>query len=386
MTIRKIVSQSPQRGLVLGALMLSLTGCGMVQSVVGDNKVDYRSAKKASTLDVPPDLTQLSKDNRYALPSNDRGVATASGYQATRAGAGAGAVAASSNEVASTGNSAVKVERSGNQRWLVVQQTPEALWPQLKSFWEESGFTLAVENNTAGVMETEWNENRAKIPQDFIRSTLGKVFDGLYSSGERDKYRTRLERNAAGGTEIYISHRGTQEVASGAQNETTMWTHRNSDPNLEAIFLAKLMVKLGGTADEAAARTSVDNAAVQAQHATIVGEGSGRFIKTDEGFDRTWRRVGLALDRAGFTVEDRDRVQGIYYVRFVNDAADTRGWFSKLFSFGSSEKDKEAQRYNISVRSDSVNSTQVSVWTSKNTPEDTPVGEKILTLLHEQLK
>jgi outer membrane protein assembly factor BamC len=383
MTIRKIVSQTPQRGLVVGALMLSLTGCGMVQSVIGETKVDYKSAKKASTLDVPPDLTQLSKDNRYALPSNDRGVATASGYQATRGGPAASQV--SSNEVASTGNKAVKVERSGNQRWLVVQQTPEALWPQLKSFWEESGFTLAVDNATAGVMETEWNENRAKIPQDFIRNTLGKVFDSLYSSGERDKYRTRLERNAAGGTEIYISHRGTQEVVTGAQNESTMWANRNSDPNLEAIFLAKLMVKLGGTADEAAARTSVDNAAVQVQHATIMGEGAGRFIKTDEGFDRTWRRVGLALDRAGFTVEDRDRVQGVYYVRFMNDAADTRGWFSKLFNL-SSDKDKEAQRFNISVRSDSVNSTQVSVWTSKNTPEDTPAGEKILKLLHEQLK
>ncbi len=383
MTIRKIVSQAPQRGLVVGAVVLSLSGCGMVSSVVGETKVDYKSAKQASTLDVPPDLTQLSKDNRYSLPSNDRGVATASGYQAAR---GTAAVpAASSNEVASTGNKAVRVERAGNQRWLVVQQTPEALWPQLKSFWVESGFTLAVDNATAGVMETEWNENRAKIPQDFIRNTLGKVFDGLYSSGERDKYRTRLERNPAGGTEIYISHRGTQEVVTGPQNESTMWSHRNSDPNLEAIFLAKLMAKLGGTADEATARTAVDNAVVQAQHATIVGEGAGRFIKTDEGFDRTWRRVGLALDRAGFTVEDRDRVQGVYYVRFVSDTTDTRGWFSRMFNF-SSDKDKEAQRYRISVRSDSVNTTQVSVWTNQNTPEDTPVGEKILTLLHEQLK
>ncbi len=384
MTIRKIVSQTPQRGLVVGALMLSLTGCGMVQSVVGETKVDYKSAKKASTLDVPPDLTQLSKDNRYSLPSNDRGVATASGYQATR-GATPGA-AVSSNEVASTGNNAVRVERSGNQRWLVVQQTPEALWPQLKTFWEESGFTLAVDDATAGVMETEWNENRAKIPQDFIRSTIGKVFDGLYSSGERDKYRTRLERNPAGGTEIYISHRGTKEVVTGAQNESTMWTNRNSDPNLEAIFLAKLMTKLGGTADEAGARTAVDNAAVQAQHATLVGEGADAYIKTDEGFERTWRRVGLALDRAGFTVEDRDRVQGVYFVRFVNDATDTRGWFSKLFSFGASDKEKEAQRYRISVRSDSVNTTQVSVWNNQNKPEASPVGQKILTLLQEQLK
>ena len=383
MTIRKIVSKTPQRGLVVGALMLSLTGCGIVNSITGDSKVDYKSAKKASTLDVPPDLTQLSKDNRYSLPNTDRGVATASGYQSGR-GTAPGAVAASSNEVASTGNSQVRVERAGNQRWLVVQQTPEALWPQLKQFWEESGFTLAVDNPTAGVMETDWNENRAKIPQGFIRNALGKVFDGLYSSGERDKFRTRLERGANGSTEIYISHRGTQEVVTGAQNESTMWTNRNSDPNLEAIFLAKLMSTLGGSKDEASAKTAVDNAAVQAQHAVIKGEGAGKYIETDEGFERSWRRVGLALDRAGFTVEDRDRVAGVYYVRFVNDATDKRGFFAKLFS--SSDKDKEAQRYRISVRSDSVNTTQVSVWTTDNKPDTSPAAEKIISLLLEQLK
>jgi len=285
---------------------------------------------------------------------------------------------------ASTGSGSVRVERQGNQRWLVVKQTPEALWPQLKQFWEDSGFTLAVDNATAGVMETEWNENRAKIPQDFIRNTLGKVFDSLYSSGERDKYRTRLERGANGVTEIFISHRGTQEVVTGAQSESTMWTNRNSDPNLEAIFLAKLMVKLGGSQDEATAKTAVDNAVVAAQHATVVGEGAGKYIKTDEGFDRTWRRVGLALDRAGFTVEDRDRVQGVYFVRFVNDATGGRSWWSKLF--GPSDKEKEAQRYRISVRSDSVNSTQVSVWTSENKPDTSPAAEKIVSLLLEQLK
>jgi len=385
MTIRKIASLTPpSRGLVVGALALSLSGCGMISSVVGDSKVDYKSAKKASTLDVPPDLTQLQKDNRYSLPNTDRGVATASGYAAQRGTVAGSAVAA--NNVASTGNAAVKVERAGNQRWLVVKQTPEQLWPQLKSFWEESGFTLGQENATAGTMETEWNENRAKIPQDFIRNTLGKVIDGLYSSGERDKFRTRLERNADGSTEIYISHRGAEEVVTGAQKETTQWQSRPVDPNLEALFLAKLMTKLGGSKDEADARTAVDNAAVQPQHAVIKGEGAGKYVQTDEGFDRSWRRVGLALDRAGFTVEDRDRVQGVYFVRYVADAGETKGFFSRLFSWGSSDKDKDAQRYRISVRADSTTTTQVSVWTNDNKPDNTPTGEKILTLLFEQLK
>lgn len=390
MTIRKTASLTPQRGLVLAALTVSLTGCGMISSVVGTDKVDYKSAKKASTLDVPPDLTQLQKDNRYSLPDSNRGVATASGYNANRGGAAAGtpqAAAPSGNVVATTGTDTVRVVRAGNQRWLVVKQTPEQLWPQLKNFWEESGFTLALDVPSAGIMETEWNENRAKIPQDFVRSTIGKVFDGLYGSGERDKYRTRLERLPDGTTEIYISHRGAQEVLVGAQKESTQWTARPNDPNLEALFLAKLMTKLGASKDDAQARTAVDNAPLQPLHATLKGEGAARHVEVDEGFDRSWRRVGLALDRAGFTVEDRDRVNGVYFVRYVDqDAGTTKGFFSKLFSWGSSDKDKEAQRYRITVKAGEGSTSNVGVLNNDGKPELSPTGEKILTLLHEQLK
>jgi outer membrane protein assembly factor BamC len=385
MTIRKTASISSQRALIVGALMASLTGCGMIGSVVGNDKVDYKSAKKASTLDVPPDLTQLQKDNRYSLPDSANGVATASGYNAQKGNAPATSVQAGT-AVAPAAMNDIRVERAGNQRWLVVKQTPEQLWPQLKQFWEDSGFTLALDMPTAGIMETEWNENQAKIPQDFIRNTVGKVFDGLYSSGERDKFRTRLERAADGSTEIYISHRGVQEVVTGAQKESTMWTARPNDPGLEAQFLARLMTKLGSTED-AQAKTAVSNAIVQPQHASLVGTGAGRAVSVDEGFDRAWRRVGLALDRAGFTVEDRDRTQGMYFVRYVNqDAGETKGFFSKLFSWGESEADKEAQRYRIAVKAGAGSDSLVTVLNNAGKPETGPVAEKILTLLHEQLK
>ena len=394
MTIRKTASISSQRALIVGALAASLTGCGMLGSVIGNDKVDYKSAKKASTLDVPPDLTQLQKDNRYSLPDSNNGIATASGYNASK-GLGAGAAVATipgqpaAGTVVVTSLNDIKVERDGNQRWLVIKQTPEQLWPQLKTFWEDSGFTLSQELPSAGIMETEWNENRAKIPMDFIRNTIGKVFDSVYSSGERDKFRTRIERRADGASEIYISHRGAQEVASGAQKETTTWMPRPNDPGLEAEFLARMMNKLGnGSAtDTSVAKTAVESAIVQPQHASLVGTGADRAVQVDEGFDRAWRRVGLALDRAGFTVEDRDRTQGIYFVRYINDATETKGFFSKLFSWGSdSEADKEAQRYRISVKAGAGNSSSVTVQSNAGKAEASPVGDKILTLLHEQLK
>jgi len=237
---------------------------------------------------------------------------------------------------------------------------------------------------------TEWNENRAKIPQDIIRSTIGKAFDGLYSSGEKDKYRTRVERLADGSTEIYISHRGVEEVVTGRDKETTTWTARPNDPGLEAQFLAKLMTRLGAASDDAQAKTAVDAAIVQPQHAKLVGQAAtpARAIEVDEGFDRAWRRVGLALDRVGFTVEDRDRTQGTYFVRYVDpDVVKKDGFFSKLFSWGSSsDKDKEAQRYRVLVKAGNGSTSLVSILSNEGQADVSPVAEKILGLLNEQLK
>ena len=387
MTIRKTITPAATRGFVLSALMVSLGGCGMLGSVMESDKLDYRSAKKAASLDVPPDLTQLQKDNRYAVPDG-RGVATASGQQQARGVAPV--LAASGAPIGVAGNAAVKVERNGNQRWLVVKQTPEQLWPQLKQFWNDSGFTVETESAATGVMETNWAENRSKIPQDFIRNTIGKVLDSAYSTGERDKYRTRLERAADGGTEIYISHRGAEEVLSGSQKEIIQWTVRPNDPGLEAQFLAKLVARRTGAADVKAATPMVANAPISQAHAKLVtGAGAASHVEVDEGFDRAWRRVGLALDRVGFTVEDRDRVNGVYFVRYVDpDAAGSTGFLKKLFTFGAAaDKEKEAQRFRIAVNAGAGgNASLVTVQTNDGKAEASGAGVKILKLLGDELK
>jgi outer membrane protein assembly factor BamC len=390
MTIRKTFTPAATRGFVLSALVVSLSGCGMISSVMQSDKLDYRSAKKAAPLDVPPDLTQLQKDNRYAVPDG-RGVATASGQQQA-AGAAPAVAVASGDAIGVPGNAAVKVERNGNQRWLVVKQTPEQLWPQLKQFWHDSGFTIETESAATGVMETNWAENRSKIPQDIIRSTIGKVFDAAYSTGERDKYRTRLERGADGSTEIYISHRGAEEVLTGPQKEIIQWTVRPNDPGLEAQFLAKLVARLTGATDVKTAAPMVANAPAQQVHAKLITAAAGAsasYVEVDEGFDRAWRRVGLALDRVGFTVEDRDRVNGVYFVRYVDpDATGSTGFLKKLFTFGAaSDKEKEAQRFRISVKADATgNASQVTVLTNDGKAEATTAGAKILKLLGDELK
>jgi outer membrane protein assembly factor BamC len=383
----RVSAPTAARVLVLSALALNMAAC---TTVFESDKVDYKSSKKAPPLDVPPDLTQLQKDNRYATPDKS-GVATASGFQQAQAAGAQGvapvAGAPAAGAIGPVSTDAVRVERAGDQRWLVVKQTPEQLWPQVRQFWEDAGFGLASESPATGVMETEWAENRSKIPQDFLRNTLGKVFDRAYSTGERDKYRTRLERLPDGSTEIYISHRGAEEVLTGAEKESTVWTVRPNDPTLEAQFLGRLVARLtGATAPEQvqAAQAKVENAAPAPQRAKLVGD----HVEVDEGFDRAWRRVGLALDRVGFTVEDRDRVQGVYFVRYVDlDAKSKDGFFKRLFTFGEDEKAKEAQRYRVLVKGlENGNASVVTVQDNEGKADSSPTAAKILSLLNDELK
>ena len=380
-----------RRGLIFTLALATLTGCGSVKSSFGTllepDKIDYKSAGKAPSLEVPPDLTQLQRENRYAIPDTNRGTATASGYNLQQNAA----PAATANSVLPKLGSDIRVERAGQQRWLVVKQNPEVLWPQIKDFWQDSGFLISVESPQTGIMETDWAENRAKIPQDFIRNTLGRALDSLYSTGERDKFRTRIERGADGSSEIYISHRGVQEEFSGAEKERTVWTPRPSDPELEADFLARLMARLG--VEETRAKAAVINAAVPQGRAQLVKEANSAFLQVDESFDRAWRRVGLALDRVGFTVEDRDRSQGMYFVRYVDQAQDAKdksasekGFISRLFSFGpSDDKNKSAQRYRISVKGVG-DASRIAVLNSDGAMESSRVADRILGLLNDQLK
>ncbi len=353
------------------AIAVLASGC----TVLDENKVDYRSARKGETLEVPPDLTALARNDRYAV--NTDGSVNATGYQNTQKMAQTLPTAA--NSVAD-----VHIERLGNERWLVVNRPAAAVWPQVTGFWKDNGFNLASEQAGLGIMETEWAENRAKLPQDFIRATLGKVLDGLYETGERDKFRTRLE-SQGDKTEIYISHRGmVEKLASknGRDNDTTIWEPRASDPELEAEFLRRLMLKLGAT--EAQAKAESEKAAAPAAPAiTVVGDS----LTINQGFDSAWRQVGLALDRSNFTVSDRDRSKGVYFVRYIpdrnKDAEGEEGFFSKLF--GSEKKAAlPQQEYRVVLSRENESASRASVETASGQKDE--VTRKILQILADELK
>ena len=385
-------SESPidlRAALLAVAVVLTTASCTISGA---RDTIDYRSAEEAPSLELPPDLTAPQSDDRFAVPDVDpKGIATYSAYSSERSarpdGGVAAPVASPTASFAPDSGDGLRVERAGNQRWLVVALAPEQLWPKLREFWIELGFVLKRDEPVIGIMETDWAEDRAKIPQDFLRRTLGRVIDNVYSTPERDKFRTRVEAGAAsGGSEIYISHRGMVEIYPDEARDRTIWQPRPTDPELEAEMLRRLMVKLGASEPRAERAVAVPQAPEKARIDTAAG---GSRLIVDESFDRAWRRVGLSLDRTGFTVEDRDRSQGIYFVRYVDPEAeaksDDKGLLSWLAFWRDDEKPKGGDRFRIHVEGQGDTSV-VKVLSAEGGADDGPTARRILTVLHEQLR
>jgi len=387
------VTRAPGRRVGLALLAAAIVGgCSTASSVLEGKKVDYKSAGQLPSLEIPPDLTTPTRDNRYVVPDTGKSSATLSGYQADRAtqaklGPNAGVLPSVDK---------MRIERAGTQRWLVIDEPPEKLWPVVRDFWQENGFLISLSLPEAGVMETDWAENRAKIPQDFIREMLGKFLEQLYSTSERDKFRTRLERREEGGTEIFISHRGMIEHVRDAslvkpgESSAGVWTPRPPDPELEAEFLRRLMVRLG--TQEAHAKQQVATAAAQPARAAIQqGIGGFEMLEVFEPFDRTWRRVGLALDRVGFTVEDRDRQKGQYFVRYADADSDMKrkdnekGLLAKLAFWKPSDSGVRAEQYRVHIRQ-FAGKCVVQVLNKDGQAENSQTTKRIVSLLHEQLR
>jgi len=361
---------------------LALSGCESMSLSSLSKRIDYKSAAVAPTLDLPPDLTTPRYDDRFAVNS-----ASGAAAQAAMQPKGSAVVLPS--------NPDAKIVRGGTERWLVVRATPDEAWNVVRQFWTDNGFVIASDQPALGVMETDWAENRADIPQDFLRQYVGKYIDAFYTTYKRDKFRTRVERGSEQGTtEIYISHRGMEQVPTtkidGVQGAGFAWALMPPNPNLEAEMLSRLMMRFGTPEAQAVAATAPSAAVGGPERARLtVADGVPRLY-VDDPFDRAWRRVGLALDRTGFTVVDRDRSNGVYYVRYSDPDTDMarkdkeKGFLQKLMFWKSDDKDKPEQ-YRILVTEQTPQSV-VSVEDPTGKPDKSGSSEKILALLKDQLK
>jgi len=360
--------------LAAGLGLVVLSGCSTWNQLTGkEESVDYRSTvpSAGNPLSIPPDLTQAGSNAHYRAPE---GTATFSQYaQNAQQQQAAGA----SSNVLPTSDS-VRVMRDGNLRWLVVEQAPEEIYSKVIDFWGEQGFTIYSQNPRAGLIETDWAENRAKVPEGWIKSALGGILDSVFDSGERERFRTRLER-VNGHTEVYISH--DQMIETGTADETGFkWIEGKEDPGLNAAMLARLMVFLGTDIDRAQALVTQAEADPNRVQVERPAEDQAS-LQLNESFDRAWRRVGVAIDSAGFSVDDRDRSAGDYFVRYLDTDTGRKieqpNFFGRLFG---SKGTSEAQVYRIHVAEQGGVSV-VSVLDQAGQVDQSDTAKRIISVL-----
>ncbi|MGY6271262.1 outer membrane protein assembly factor BamC [Achromobacter denitrificans] len=367
----------------LSALMslVLLAGCSEVNQFLGNEEsVNYKSAvtQRGEPLSIPPDLTQANSDPRYRAPAS--GSTTYSQFQ--QQGEAQASAPKTSNVLPARTD--MRVERDGDLRWLVVDRPPEDVFPRLVDFWTESGFTVASNNPTAGLIETDWAENRAKIPESWLRQALGMILESAWDSGEREKFRTRVER-VNGHTEIYVSHRQMLEKRVGADGGQVQWQNGKEDPGLNAAMLARMMVYLGSDVDNARKLVQQAEAAPQKPVVEQDVRAQGASLIVAESFDRAWRRVGVALDGGGFAVDDRDRSTGDYFVRYVDtdtgEKIEQPGFFSRMFS---GDKKAEAPQYRIHLAA-SGEQTTVTVLDANGTRDNSATAQRLLSVLKDKM-
>lgn len=412
-----------QRALLIG-LVVVLAGCDSIPFM--NNSSDYKGAGRSKSLEVPPDLASVRTSSTYNVPGATN-YSTYSQNQEAQEQNGPTPVL--------TDMKNVRMVKAGSQRWLVVNAPPEKIWPIVRDFWLDQGFAVRVENPEIGVIETEWLQPDAIKPKEDNRG-YGDKFDAwldkLSGFADRRKFRTRLERGEKEGTtEIYMTHRTVAGAPDDGKNyvntqlgkidtgyrinaaENKNNAGQEFDADLDAELLRRMMVKLG--LDEQKADQVITQAASD-KHADVVKEADQSVtLKLNEPFDRAWRRVGLALDRIGFVTEDKNRADGIFYVRYADtDAEDPikqkKGLLERLkfwgsddddkaqgsvenkpgdkskFWKGTSEGDKASKQYHIQVLENADDTTDVYVLTPENKRNSSTTANRIVSLLYEQLK
>jgi len=373
-------------GYIIAGLAISLAGCSSLDTdgLIPDKQVEYKREQQAEkNLELPPDLTSSRVNDRMAVPDNFAGVGTNySEYVVDRSLRGQGGAMRTGGSVLPA-NPDIRIERDGDVRWLTVKADPDALWDRVLDFWQDQGVLLNEQNPEAGIMMTSWLENKANLSNDIITETLSSVFDGLYETGYRDAYRIRLERSGEM-TEIFMTHYGMEEKLAGENaGKTIIWEQRPRDPELEIVMLRRLMIFLGAAEDRANAQLAAASK-YKKPRAMLMQDEKGAKLLIPEEFQRAWRFTGLALDRIGFAVEDRNRQAGIYYVTY-NDPAASKSATGFLDSLKFWSDEEQNNKYEIHVKTEDAVSS-VSVHDDKGVVLNTDTAKRMLNLLQQQLR
>ncbi len=354
--------------IIILLLMSFLVSCGAIPEIdiIDDiTAPDYVSSSKARKLEIPPDLSELESQDEYVVPGEAKSYKNFKEKEKNKT--------TKKTVKVIQDPEGMKIVKSGNLRWLVIKKDPETLWPHLQDFWEDMGFRVKVANKRTGLIETEWiKTSDLRTSSD---TALDRWLDSMSGFADKRKFRTRLERGVQDGTtEIFLSHRSSfsgasdhnrikgnrgvdfeieevyrireyQSEGEGEASQTKLDEMKVEDYELNSEILRRLMVKLGATDFDAKEIIKKPQKIIKAD---LINTDNGKVIQMNDPYDRAWRRLSLALDIIGFVTEDRDRSEGIFYVKYkgielpsMDEDKDEKGILDSMLFWKDDKDDKD---------------------------------------------
>jgi outer membrane protein assembly factor BamC len=362
--------------IVVSSLLFLSAGCSTVDGLMDttSSNVNYKNNNSIKTLEFPPDLTAPKFDAAFTLPSSGRVSAS------TIANRGADRYSGSDINVLPSATN-MRLSGSGNVRWLDVDASANILWPKIRDFWRSLGVNVVKDEPRIGIMLTEWAENKAGLPKDWLRQALGSILQGTFDAGTRDQYRLRIERPEANKTRIYLTHKGSEKVVTEAG---VGWELRPPKHELEAEMLNRLHAFLQGDEYNATKNTKKSDASQTTSLVTLITEDGSPILQVHESYQRAWVRTSIMLQRMGLNVLSRKQSQGIYGVVYNGDEAveNTGSFFSRLFQ-GKKTFLTKGEEYQIHIRN-AGRLAEVRAMDDEGKPLSVAQSQKILTRLKQE--
>jgi len=319
---------------------------------LGEVSINYYADKSVTSLEVPPDLTSPSYENSFRLSDIVNGIESNT-INLTNEN-----IDNSSQKILDTPTD-ISVKKFGNRRWLIINKSPDLVWDLSKQFLKEKGFSIKKSNKKLGIIETDFLENKPKIPpksMGLIRSFLESQIDNVsYTLPIVDSYKITIEPlEPEAKTQLSLSLFSMAEVISGSgKDETTFWQASEKNYALEAEMLYSLMVYLGG--DTANAREKIINARDDGKVSVTIKDGINGYAKLvfNLNLAETWDNMSWALNETNTQLEDRDLKGKSFYIQLARTS--DKGLFSSLFG-----EDAIFKTYQLQLKS--INETTTEVY------------------------
>jgi outer membrane protein assembly factor BamC len=273
---------------------------------LGSRVVNYQGDDTVDSLVIPPDLTKPNSQGMFA----ENVEVDENSYQITKV-------------------QNVEVKRDNLRRWLLVDMPPSEVWSLSKEFFRSFGFQIEKENQKIGIMETDYLEIDTNVPDKSlgaIRAGLSKLLNTQYGLPIADKYRIRIEPiDDPDQSEVYLTLSSIGEVVQG---ELRVWQPRKKDVELETEMLLHLMVFLGSDRSESINKILASNQKIESPVSVIKSESGYATLVFPYNKKQAWSYLGWGLDELNIEVEDRDVIEGSY---FINVYA-SKGFFASLIN------------------------------------------------------